>query len=145
MQIVWSNDTGVAGNPVPTVDTATGDIVLVTNHQPPGATEGSIRSGTPGHTRDYYVQRSTDDGLSWTDPARIDVLDVLDPRWVAGGPNHGIQLTFGDHSGRIVVAGNHSLGSSFDTNQAHVIYSDDGGFTWELGAVGGENARHLSE
>ena len=107
MQVVWSNSTGVAGNPVPTVDAATGDVVLVTVHQTPGASESSVRAGTPGDTRDYHVQRSTDDGLSWTDPVRIDALDVLDPRWVAGGPNHGIQTTVGEDAGRIIVAGNH--------------------------------------
>ncbi len=137
MQVVWDNSTGVAGNPVPVVDSSTGDVLLVSIHETPGATQTTIRNGTFGE-RVYHVQRSTNAGIGWTDPLRIGALDVLDPRWVAGGPNHGIQLEKGDAAGRLIVAGNHSLGSAHSTNQGHVIYSDDGGTTWELGAVGGE-------
>jgi sialidase-1 len=137
MQIVWDNGTGVAGNPCPVVDCSTGDILLLSNHQTPDSTQSTIRDGTLGE-RVYHVQRSTNTGADWTAPDRIGATDVLNPRWLAGGPNHGIQLTQGAAAGRLVVAGNHSTGSDFTTNQGNVIYSDDGGDTWELGAVGGE-------
>jgi sialidase-1 len=136
MQIVWSNSTGVAGNPCPIVDQTTGDILLVSNHQTPGATQTTIRDGTFGE-RTYHVQRSSDSGATWTDPVRIAATDALSPRWMAGGPNHGIQLVRGDHPGRLVLSGNHSVGADYDTNRAHVIYSDDGGTTWSVGAVSG--------
>ena len=139
MQVVWSNSTGVAGNPCPVVDQTTGDILLVSNHQTPGATQTTIRDGTNGE-RTYHVQRSTNSGATWTNPVRITATDTLNPRWMAGGPNHGIQLARGTEAGRLIVAGNHSIGSDYDTNRGHVIYSDDGGTTWELGAVSGYNA-----
>jgi len=139
MQIVWSNDTGVAGNPCPVVDQSTGKIFLITNHQTPGSTQQTVRDGTFGQ-RTYHVQRSTNNGAAWTNPVRITATDVLDPRWLAGGPNHGIQLLRGDRDGRLVVAGNHSIGSAWDTNRSHVLYSDDGGTTWRLGAVSGYNS-----
>ncbi|MBN1909082.1 MAG: exo-alpha-sialidase [Pirellulales bacterium] len=137
MQVVWSNSTGVAGNPCPVVDESTGDIILLTIHETPGATQTTIRNGTLGE-RVYQVQRSTDVGTTWTDPVPVLATEVLDPRWQAGGPNHGIQLTLGEHAGRLIVAGNHSTGSALTTNQLHVLYSDDHGATWNLGTVGGE-------
>ncbi|MBN2021973.1 MAG: exo-alpha-sialidase [Pirellulales bacterium] len=135
MQLIWSNATGVAGNPCPVIDQATGDVVLVTIHETPGATQTTIRNGTFGE-RVYYVQRSADTGATWTDPVQITATDAIDPRWLAGGPNHGIQLEYGEHAGRLVIAGNHSTGSALSTNQCHVLYSDDGGVSWNLGAVG---------
>jgi len=138
MQLVWSNSTGVAGNPCPVVDESTGDILLVSNHQTPGSTQTTVRKGTFGE-RTYHVQRSTDTGANWTNPVQIHATDVLNPRWLAGGPNHGLQLLRGDELGRLVVAGNHSIGEAHDTNRGHVIYSDDGGTTWELGAVSSYN------
>jgi len=139
IQLIWSNSTGVAGNPCPVVERSTGDVILVTTHQTPGATETTIRNGTLGQ-RVYHVQRSTDMGATWTDPVPITATDVLAPRWLAGGPNHAVQLELGPHAGRLIVAGNHSTGSAWSTNQCHVIYSDDGGVSWNLGAVGAETA-----
>jgi sialidase-1 len=139
-QVVWSNGAGSAGLACPVVDQTTGDIVLVTNHQIPGVTERIIRDDLLVGARTYQVQRSSDNGATWTDPARITAIDALDPVWLAGGPNHGIQLTRGDHAGRLIISGNHSVGTDFDTNRGHIIYSDDGGVTWELGAVSNYNA-----
>ncbi|HLA84186.1 MAG TPA: exo-alpha-sialidase [Thermoguttaceae bacterium] len=138
MQVVWSNGTGVAGNPCPVVDALTGKVLLVTNHQTPGSTQTTILNGTFGE-RTYQVQQSTNGGATWTDPVRITATDAIDPRWMAGGPNHGIQLLRGDEAGRLVISGNHTTGSSFSTDRAHVIYSDDGGTTWQLGAVSDYN------
>ena len=135
LQIVADHGEGCVGNPCPVVDQKSGDVILVTIRQTPGATEHSIRSGEPGHRRDYFVQRSTDNGKTWSEPEPICVTDPLKPRWVAGGPNHALQLRRGEHAGRILVAGNHCTGPGFDTNALHVIYSDDGGKTWCLGAV----------
>lgn len=135
MQVVADNGEGVVGNPCPVVDAESGDIVLVTVHQTPGATQRSVRSGEPDHKRIYFVQRSSDDGKTWSEPKPIRVTDRLQPCWLAGGPGHAIQLQRGDHKGRILVVGNHSTGKGFETNVLHVIYSDNGGQTWTLGAI----------
>lgn len=135
MQVVADHGQGCVGNPCPVVDEKSGDVILVTVRQTPDATEHSIRSGEPGHTRCYFVQRSSDNGATWTEPEKISVTDPLAPLWIAGGPNHALQLRRGDHAGRILVAGNHCTGKDFDTNALHVIYSDDGGRTWTLGAT----------
>lgn len=135
MQVVADHGKGCVGNPCPVVDEKSGDIVLVTTRQTPGSTQRSIRSGKKDHNRSYYVQRSSDHGKTFSKPKRIDVTDALKPRWLAGGPNHALQLKRGEHAGRILVAGNHSTGKEWDTNVLHVIYSDDGGRTWQLGAT----------
>ncbi|MBN1912465.1 MAG: exo-alpha-sialidase [Pirellulales bacterium] len=136
LQVVWSNGENPASNACPVVDQSTGNIFLVSNHA--DASEADIRLGNG--TRTYQVQSSTDTGATWTDPIRIDATDWLFPRWLAGGPNHGIQLEQGVNAGRLMITGNHSTGEGFDTNLAHVIYSDDHGATWNVGAVSGYNA-----
>ena len=142
-QLVWSNGSGVAGNPCPVVDRATGNVLLVSNHQTAGVDEASIRQGVGERT--YQIQMSSDAGLTWTDPTQIMAIESIDPYWIAGGPNHGLQLQRGDAAGRIVIAGNHSTYTTatgyperFAANELHTIYSDDGGQTWELGAVSGD-------
>ena len=150
-QIVWSNGVGVAGNPCPVVDQATGNILLVSNHQTAGVSEGDIRVGNGERT--YQIQSSSDGGLTWTDPTQIMAIEAIDPHWLAGGPNHGLQLQRGDAAGRIVIAGNHSIDmtgtsypSVFAANEIHTIYSDDGGQTWQLGAVSGDTGNiYVSE
>lgn len=135
MQVVADHGKGVVGNPCPVVEEKSGDIVLITVRQTLGATQHSIRSGETDHKRTYFVQRSSDEGKTWSEPKPIRVTDCLKPRWLAGGPGHALQLKRGDHAGRILFAGNHSTGKGYDTNSLHVIYSDDGGRTWKLGAV----------
>ncbi|MGD9126851.1 MAG: sialidase family protein [Planctomycetia bacterium] len=135
MKVIADNGKGVAGNPSPVVDEKSGDIILITVHQTPKSTQRSIRSGKFG-SRDYFVQRSTDDGETWSEPEPIRVLDHLKKRWLASGPGHALQLKRGDHAGRIVFTGNHSTGKDYDKNAIHVVYSDDGGHTWKLGLVG---------
>ncbi|NLE36843.1 MAG: PEP-CTERM sorting domain-containing protein [Pirellulaceae bacterium] len=147
MQVIWSNGQGVAGNPCPVVDQTTGKILLVSNHQTEGSTQTTIRNGTFGE-RTYHVQQSTDHGATWSNPTQITATDVLNPLWMAGGPNHGIQLVRGAEAGRLIIAGNHSVGvgAGYDLNRGHVIYSDDGGTTWELGAVSSYNSEvYVSE
>ncbi|WP_162907362.1 sialidase family protein [Allorhizocola rhizosphaerae] len=111
------------GNPVPVQDEESGNIILLSTFNP--AENNGIR--TP------YVQTSTDDGRSFG-PARSleSVIDRPDWRWYATGPGHGIQLKRGPHAGRVVV------GTSFSTNTgrhgAQLVYTDDGGETWHVGA-----------
>jgi sialidase-1 len=56
--------------------------------------------------------------------------------WVATGPGVGIQLTRGPHRGRLVIPSDHKR--NLDTKEAewnsHMMYSDDGGATWQISA-----------
>ena len=85
-----------------------------------------------------FSMRSTDDGVTWSDP--VDITASFEPlrakypwKVVATGPGHGIQMK----GGRLVVPiwlaygkeGDHSPSASA------TIYSDDHGKTWLAGEV----------
>jgi Neuraminidase (sialidase) len=109
------------GNPCPIVDWDTGTIWL------PFCRDN----------RDVLITKSTDDGVTWSEPVDI-TKDVKKPDWgwYATGPGVGIQLRYGKYKGRLVVPCDHReevAGAS--TMHSHVIYSDDGGKTWKLGGT----------
>jgi sialidase-1 len=147
LQVVAAGDGNTRGNPAPVVDPRTGAVVLVTSYNSGAVTEAQIMRGevTPEEGRRVFVQRSWDDGRSFT-PLR-EITDEVKPegwRWYATGPGHAVALTRGPHAGRLVVPANHSAAppaGSPDTGQearyygAHALYSDDGGRTWRLGFV----------
>lgn len=147
LRVVAAGDGDTRGNPAPVVDPRTGNVVLVTSYHSGDVTEARILRGeaTEEQGRRVFVQTSTDDGRSFSEPREI-TSAVKRPgwRWYATGPGHAIALTRGDHAGRLVVPANHSSAppsGSPDTGQepkyygAHTIYSDDGGQSWRLGFV----------
>ena len=86
-----------------------------------------------------FVTYSDDHGNSWS-PAKEITDRVKRPTWgwYATGPVHSIQIQQGVHRGRLVVPCDHRLGVAGQdrgVNGAHVVYSDDHGQTWQLGAV----------
>jgi len=147
LSVVAAGDGDTRGNPAPVVAPRTGAIVLVTSYNSGAVTEGRIMRGevTPEQSRRVFVQRSWDDGRSFTDPRDI-TGEVKLPswRWYATGPGHAVALMRGPHAGRLVIPANHSAApaaGSTDTGQeakyygGHDLYSDDGGETWRLGFV----------
>ncbi len=139
LQVVSAVPGKTCGNPVPLVDPTTGDIVLVTVENGADAVEMSLARGTdPFDGRRVFVQRSADDGATWS-PTREITAEVKpgDWGWYATGPCHGITL----RSGRLVVPANHSFVPSepvddlIRLNGGHCIYSDDGGVSWSVGFV----------
>lgn len=139
LQVVGDNGPNTFGNPVPMVDPATGDIVLLSTHNAGHVNAGQIRRGevTPEESRRVFVQRSADSGVTWSEP--VELTSEVKPshwKWYATGPGHGITLQHGPHAGRLVAPCNHSfLVDTVSRENSHVIYSDDGGHTWQLGAV----------
>jgi sialidase-1 len=147
LSVVAAGDGDTRGNPAPVVDPRTGAIVLVTSYNSGVVTEGQIMRGevTPEQSRRVFVQRSWDDGRTFTAPRDI-TGEVKLPswRWYATGPGHAVALTRGPYAGRLVIPANHSAApaaGSTDTGQeakyygGHALYSDDGGDTWRLGFV----------
>ena len=147
LQVVGDNGANVFGNPTPVVDPASGDIVLLSTHNAGDVSEAEIMRGevTPEQSRRVFVQRSTDDGASWSAARDVTAATKLPEwRWYATGPVHAIALEHGAHRGRLVAAANHSTSpapGSPDTGReakyygAHALYSDDGGLTWQLGDI----------
>lgn len=99
-------------------DEVTGDVFLVSTGEP--ASRG---------TRIPYVQKSTDDGLTFGAPSALTRLSGRTSGWFATGPAHGIQLKNGPYAGRLVVGAYESPNST--TQLAGVLYSADHGETWQ--------------
>jgi Neuraminidase (sialidase) len=131
LQVVSEGNGSTHGNPVPIVDNRTGRIVLVTTQNGPAPCPN-------GCDRDPYVQTSDDSGATWTAPREMTEGKLPSWNfWYATGPMHGIQLQHGQHSGRLIV------GANFETYDGvgphiygtHLLYSDDSGQTWHIGAT----------
>ncbi|GAA1593881.1 exo-alpha-sialidase [Kribbella sancticallisti] len=118
LQVVHAGVDVTAHNPAPVVDARTGRIVLLTTRQ----------------YNTVWAQHSDDSGRHWTSPREI-TADVKLPSWsgYATGPSHGIQLLRGAHAGRLVV-GTHFSTAADGRKGGALVYSDDGGVTWHLGA-----------
>ncbi|MBI1348188.1 exo-alpha-sialidase [bacterium] len=94
------------------------------------------------YMRCFYL-RSDDEGVTWTEPVEITpTFEKFRPEYnwqvIATGPAHGIQLTMGPHTGRLVVPVWLSLGTGGHAHRPSVtstIYSDDNGVTWHRGAI----------
>ncbi|MGX7672539.1 exo-alpha-sialidase [Plantactinospora sp. DSM 117369] len=130
LQVVSEGNGTTHGNPVPIVDERTGRVVLVSTHN-------GAEPCPNGCDRDPWVQHSDDHGATWT--AAREMTEGKRPEWnfwYATGPMHGIQLEHGPHAGRLVV------GASFESWDrvgahvygSHLLYSDDSGLTWNIGA-----------
>ena len=83
-----------------------------------------------------FSMRSTDDGLTWSEP--LDITGIFEPfrskydwKVIATGPGHGIQIK----SGRLVVPVWIAFGKTGDhaPSAAATIFSDDHGKTWQAG------------
>ncbi|WP_253767554.1 exo-alpha-sialidase [Goodfellowiella coeruleoviolacea] len=116
-EVIHQGAGSTAHNPVPVVDRESGRITLLTTRA----------------YRTVWAQHSDDNGESWSAPREI-TSSVKLPNWqgYATGPSHGIQLTRGAHAGRLVVGTNYTTVDG--VKGGALIYSDDGGLTWQLGA-----------
>jgi sialidase-1 len=131
LQVVSEGNGSTHGNPVPIVDQKTGRIVLVSTHNGPNPCPN-------GCDRDPYVQTSDDNGATWT--AARELTEGKFPSWnfwYATGPMHGIQLQHGKHAGRLIVGANYETydGVGKHVYGTHLLYSDDAGQTWHIGAT----------
>ena len=94
------------------------------------------------YMRCFYM-RSDDDGATWTEPTEITkTFEAFRPDYdwkvIATGPSHAIQLTRGEHKGRLVVPVWLSSGTGGHAHRPSVtatIFSDDHGRTWQRGEI----------
>ncbi|QRP43567.1 sialidase family protein [Amycolatopsis sp. FDAARGOS 1241] len=136
LQVVNPGGGDTHGNPVPIVDSQTGRIVLITTYNKGRDDDKACDVPCP---RTPHAQYSDDDGRTWSAPVDISAQAKLPEwdSWYASGPVHGIQLTKGRHAGRLVFGVNaeRSDGTNSVENYAALIYSDDHGRSWHVGAV----------
>ena len=106
-----------------------------------------VRAGLAQEPKTAWVMESPDSGLTWSSPREI-TADVKPDtwRWYSMGPVHGIQLERGARAGRLLIPCNHSTdgGAADRFLGSHTIYSDDGGMSWNLGAVDSTGADLMS-
>ena len=143
LQVVVDAGPDTAGNPCPVVDRDTGTIWLLSTRNLGRDTQREILAGTGKGTRTVWVMKSTDDGVSWSEPVEITAgIKPPDWTWYATGPGVAIQLK----SGRLLVPCDHYLAGT-RAARSHVIFSDDHGATWQLGGVvgGGVNECQVAE
>jgi sialidase-1 len=133
-QVLVTEPDMTCGNPCPVVDRRTGTLCLLFCKNLAEGHEGLITEGKAPRT--VWLTRSQDDGVTWTEPEEI-TATTKDPSWTwyATGPTHGIQLA----NGRLVVPCDHMVGVDFDRKtdpyHSHVIISDDGGGSWQIGGI----------
>jgi len=130
LQVISEGNGTTHGNPVPIVDERTGRVVLVSTHNGPEACPN-------GCDRDPWVQFSDDHGATWS--AAREMTEGKRPEWnfwYATGPMHGIQLKLGPHAGRLVVGASFEIWDRVGKHVygTHLLYSDDSGVTWNIGA-----------
>ncbi|HEY6739824.1 MAG TPA: sialidase family protein, partial [Actinopolymorphaceae bacterium] len=126
IQVVIEGNGDTRGNPSPVVDEESGRIALLSTRNP----------GADQHIREPFLQYSEDDGVTWTEPENI-TDDISKPEWLwwyGTGPVHGIQLKRGPHAGRLVVPSYFGEGPGEPAGVV-LVYSDDGGLTWQRGAI----------
>ena len=115
------------GNPAPVVD-------LLDRDHP-----GRIWLPFTVENDQVYVTFSDDHGESWSEKREITKDVKLETwGWYATGPVHSIQLQQGQHRGRLLIPCDHRLGddgADRGPNGVHVVYSDDHGQSWQLGAI----------
>lgn len=95
--------------------------------------------------RTLWSMESLDDGATWSVPEEITLsngrlVNSAGSDYAAWGwknlITHGIQLRFQPDSsknGRLVFPGNHT--DNTDNGYSHILYSDDHGETWHIGAI----------
>jgi sialidase-1 len=126
--------TDTIGNPAPVYERKTGTIFLLLTRNPSSTTERKITREALRGARTVWITRSRDDGATWSEPVEITQQTKReDWTWYATGPGNGIQL----RSGRLVIPCDHNRAGN-DGRYAHLIYSDDRGETWKIGAIAEE-------
>ena len=94
----------------------------------------SIPSEKERTTREVYITCSDDDGVTWAPSRNITgMVYENDWGWYGVGPCHGIIKEREPHQGRIIIAARHN--SKTEKMTSHIIYSDDYGETWNIGAI----------
>ncbi|MCC7374225.1 MAG: exo-alpha-sialidase [Verrucomicrobiales bacterium] len=133
VQTVWDDGPNTCGNPCPVLDRETGTIWLLLTWNRGDDHETDIIAQRSTDTRRVFVARSTDDGVTWSQPREITASTKLTNwTWYATGPGAGIQLERGPRRGRLMIPCDH-IEAGTRRYFSHVIYSDDHGATWSLG------------
>lgn len=118
------------GNPAPVVDHNTGIVHLVFSR----------------NNERLFHTFSKDNGATWTE--REEILtgerDSLEWNWIGTGPGIGIQLERGKQAGRLIIPAHFRFRDNNINRKGNlVVFSDDGGKTWDNGLVAVQKQENL--
>ncbi|MFS4492961.1 sialidase family protein [Maribacter sp. 2308TA10-17] len=136
LKLLYDQDTLAVQNPVPIFVSEENKIVLLFNTT--SLSEHDVLNKDYGleEERKAYVTSSTDDGETWETPKEITrQVKLKQWRWHALGPVHGIELRYGTHKGRLIAPVAISIGKGNKVYTMALVYSDDKGESWNIGAV----------
>ncbi len=136
LHLLYDQDTLAVQNPVPIFITSENKLVLLFNTTSLSEHDVLNKEYDLSEERKAFVTSSLDDGKTWTSPINI-TRQVKEKywRWHAIGPVHGIELEYGAHEGRLVAPVAISIEKGSEAYCMALIYSDDKGDTWHIGAV----------
>ena len=138
--VVFDEQDNVAGTPCPVVDQSTGRIWSLQTWNSHEVHEAQMKAGFGEDSRRVFVTYSDDDGKTWAKAKEItSSAKQKSWSWYATGPGAGIQLQRGKHKGRLIIPCDHTRLAEGDpkTHHSHILYSDDHGETWQIGAQTG--------
>lgn len=98
-----------------------------------GQAFGKVAPIAPELAGQFMLTKSTDDGLTWSDPVNL-TAQVKDPTWgnavCVQGPGQGIQL----HDGTLVLPAYYKTYPDGRSGNSYLLWSRDGGATWKRSA-----------
>lgn len=135
LQIIAAAGANSLNNPTAVVEQNSGRVWLMYQRIPAHLTEGSRETATGYEGTNVYRNLliwSDDDGVTWSEPRDVTRSTKRPTRatTVASGPGIGIQLTRGEHKGRLIFPFNE--GPFWQWNN-YAVFSDDAGVTWRCG------------
>ncbi len=145
--MILAYDGAPVGSGEPLYDPITNTVFLLarTRHWKDGFEEDRLLNENDqiiGHTYErFWLTKSTDNGHTWSDYREIFIEGTPDDFTVQHCTTPGVGLTLlhqkdEKKNGRLVMPCNHAqLVNGQNEFRAHLIYSDDNGETWKMGAV----------
>ncbi|MEX0290518.1 MAG: exo-alpha-sialidase [Flavobacteriaceae bacterium] len=136
LKLLFNLDTMAVQNPSPVFIEDENRVVLLFNTTHLSEHDVLNTDYHPKDQRRAYVTSSLDEGISWAKPREITSSVKLPHwRWHAIGPVHAIQLKYGEKKGRLVVPVAISIEKGNSAYTMALIFSDDAGKSWNIGAV----------
>ena len=136
LKLLYDQDSLAVQNPAPIYVASENKIVLLFNTTSLSEHDLLNTEYDLNNERKAFVTSSLDNGKTWKTPKEITrQVKKKHWRWHALGPVHGIQLKFGKHRDRLVAPVAISIAKGNKAYCMALVYSDDNGETWNIGAV----------
>ncbi len=135
LQLIQDDGANSLNNPTAVVEQQSGRVFLMYQRIPGNLKEHSKETAVGVNGDNIYrnlLVWSDDNGATWTKPLDVTATTKRPDRatTICSGPGIGIQLTRGQHKGRIIMPFNEG---PFWLWQNFSVFSDDAGKTWRMG------------